>query len=157
MPREFLGRLTTSAGMLKSTQYDLMSLGPGMCHTWSAYDLWLLHHGEAEVLALVRRQPNLFDAAATTVVPEQPFLPVEDRVGFVAGSVVPLVEAGRNDRVGRVALPASDTVPRPRDANLGAVQVEEADVTCGRSRPPGARRCRSRSPVRHRGRDSCRA
>src|SRR5262249_15061140 len=83
---------------------------------------------ESQFLTFVQSQPDLFDAPFTTVVPQEPFVAVEDRKRLVNGVVVPLVDSGTYDRVGRMALPVGDAVPGPGDADLGFVLVEKADV-----------------------------
>ena len=57
-------------------------------------------------------QPDLFDAAFSTVVPEQPaiLILVEDRERFVARVSVPGVFGREDDGVGRVTFPAPDAV-----------------------------------------------
>lgn len=63
-----------------------------------------------------------------TVVPKEPLLSVEDRVGLVASIVVPLVLAGTDDRIGTVPLPARDPVPSSRNADLRVIDVAESNV-----------------------------
>src|SRR5262245_40827882 len=83
---------------------------------------------EAQVLPLVRRQPDLLDAALAAVVPQQPLLPVVDRIRLVNGVVVPLTLAGPDDGIGSMALPVGDSAPGAGHADLGAVPVPKADV-----------------------------
>src|SRR5947209_4824280 len=76
---------------------------------------------EAQVHPLVGRQPDLLDAAPSSVVPQQPPPAVSDRKGLVDRILVPFPYAGADDRVGRVALPAGDAILRPCHADLGVI------------------------------------
>ena len=73
-------------------------------------------------------QADLFDATLAAVVPQQPLAAVEDRIRFVHGIVIPLVLAGTNDGVGRMALPTGDAILGPSDADLSVALVSKADV-----------------------------
>src|SRR5262249_39930609 len=83
---------------------------------------------EAQILALVKRQPDLFNATLATVVPQQPSLPVENRIRLVNGVVVPLVLAGTNDGVGSMTFPSADAVLGTGNTDLCVVHVSKADV-----------------------------
>src|SRR6516225_8313607 len=83
---------------------------------------------EAQILALVKRQPDLFNATLATVVPQQPSLPVENRIGLVNGVVVPLVLARTNDGVSSMTFPSGDAVLGTGNTDLCVVHVSKADV-----------------------------
>src|ERR1019366_5127520 len=83
---------------------------------------------EAQVLALMKRQPNLLNAAPATVVPQEPLFPIEDRIRLVNGVVVPLVLAGANDGISSMTLPVGDPVLGTGNADLGVVPIPKADV-----------------------------
>ncbi len=50
-----------------------------------------LFRGEAQLHPFVKYQSDLLQRFVASVVPEEPFLPVEHRVGLVACVVVPLI------------------------------------------------------------------
>jgi len=53
---------------------------------------------------------DLFQSAVPAVIPQQPFLSVENGAGFITGIVIPFVQARANDRVGRMTLPMGDAI-----------------------------------------------
>ena len=76
---------------------------------------------KAQVQALVKRNADLFQRAATAVVPKQPLPAVIDGVGLVARIVIPLVSAGSDDRIAFTLLPPAGGFPRqsPRFVRSG--------------------------------------
>src|ERR1035437_8161991 len=83
---------------------------------------------EAQVLTGVKHNANLLQSAVAAIIPKEPFLTVEDRVGFVTGVMVPLPFAGADDWIGRMALPAGDAVAGAGEADLGVGLIAEANV-----------------------------
>ena len=60
---------------------------------------------ETQVFSLVNSQADLLPISMPAVIPKEPALAIEDRVGFIASVVVPLIEAGSQDWVGAMTLP----------------------------------------------------
>ena len=81
-----------------------------------------------QVLAVVEHDADLLQAAAAAVVPEQPLLAVVDRVGLVARIVIPLLPAGSDDRIGRMALPFRDAIPAAGKADPRRGFILKSDV-----------------------------
>ena len=73
---------------------------------------------ESQVRAIMRRQPHLLDASPPPVVPQHPLPCVEDRERLLDRIGVPLVDAGAQDRIGRMTPPVGDSVAGAGDADL---------------------------------------
>jgi integrase len=78
---------------------------------WSAVQSQLARSiREAEILADVRRNADLFDTAVSAVVPEEPSLAIEDRRWLVHGIRVPAAWRWTDDWIGWMPLPIVDSV-----------------------------------------------
>jgi hypothetical protein len=76
----------------------------------------------------VNHDADLFQIPVAAVVPEQPFLAVEDGVRLVARVVVPSVCARNDDRIGRMALPVRDAILAASEADPRRGLILETDI-----------------------------
>src|SRR6266446_7263732 len=71
---------------------------------------------------------DLLEVSLPSVVPQHPPSPFKDRKRLVAGVGIPLTFRARDDRVGRMPLPAADAIPRAGQANLRGIRVPKPNV-----------------------------
>ena len=65
---------------------------------------------ETQVFSLVNRQADLLHISMPAVIPEKPAPAIEDRVGLIAGVVIPLLDAGADDGSGTLQGLSRDAV-----------------------------------------------
>ena len=76
----------------------------------------------------MNNHPNLFQRVVAAVVPEQPFLTIENGERLIARVVISLVLARSNNGVCGVALPIVDAVAGAGQAYLGMRFIAETNV-----------------------------